>query len=78
MSTPNRRTTRNVGIPAAYNRKTLRSKNGAELESHYVALLRALGTRPGNFNLDKSQKAFLKHEAFHGNEIVANTRRFAR
>ena len=28
-----------------------------------------------NFNLDKNQKAFLKHEAFHGNEIVANTRR---
>ena len=28
-----------------------------------------------NFKLDKKQKAFLKHEAFHGNEIVANTRR---
>ena len=24
-----------------------------------------------NFKLDKSQKEFLKHEAFHGNEIVA-------
>ena len=28
-----------------------------------------------NFKLDKPQKEFLKHEAFHGNEIVANTRR---
>ena len=32
-------------------------------------------TNPDNFRLDKKQKAFLKHEAFHGNEIVANTRR---
>ena len=32
-------------------------------------------TNPDNFNLDRNQKAFLKHEAFHGNEIVANTRR---
>ena len=32
-------------------------------------------TNPDNFNLDQRQKAFLKHEAFHGNEIVANTRR---
>ena len=32
-------------------------------------------TNPDNFKLDKEQKAFLKHEAFHGNEIVANTRR---
>lgn len=32
-------------------------------------------TNPYNFNLDRDQKAFLKHEAFHGNEIVANTRR---
>ena len=32
-------------------------------------------TDPDNFNLDKAQKAFLKHQAFHGNEIVANTRR---
>ena len=30
---------------------------------------------PGNFHLEKPQKEFLKHEAFHGNEIVANTRR---
>jgi type I restriction enzyme M protein len=32
-------------------------------------------TNPENFQLDKKQKAFLKHDAFHGNEIVANTRR---
>ena len=32
-------------------------------------------TNPDNFKLDKAQKAFLKHKAFHGNEIVANTRR---
>ena len=31
-------------------------------------------TNRDNFNLDKEQKAFLKHQAFHGNEIVANTR----
>ena len=30
---------------------------------------------PNNFKLDKKQKVFLKHEAFHGNEIVANKRR---
>lgn len=28
-----------------------------------------------HFKLDRAQKAFLKQEAFHGNEIVANTRR---
>ncbi len=32
-------------------------------------------TNSKNYNLDKEQKAFLKHKAFHGNEIVANTRR---
>lgn len=32
-------------------------------------------TSPDNYQLDKKQKAFLKHEAFSGNEIVANTRR---
>lgn len=32
-------------------------------------------TGPGNYKLDKGQKAFLKHETFYGNEIVANTRR---
>ena len=171
---------RNVGIPAEYDWQSLKSKTGAELESHYVTLLRELGTKkdmlgqiftkaqnkiqdpaklfrlidmvndtewvsmgadvkgdiyeglleknaedtksgagqyftpraliraivecvrpePGkliadpacgtggfflaaydfvnnrdNFRLDKQQKAFLKHKAFHGNEIVANTRR---
>jgi type I restriction enzyme M protein len=28
-----------------------------------------------NYQLDKKQKAYLKHETFYGNEIVANTRR---
>ena len=32
-------------------------------------------TDPEHYKLDKEQKAFLKHDAFHGNEIVANTRR---
>ena len=32
-------------------------------------------TDPNHYNLDQEQKAFLKHRAFHGNEIVANTRR---
>ena len=32
-------------------------------------------TNTANFELDPDQKALLKHEAFHGNEIVANTRR---
>lgn len=32
-------------------------------------------TSADNFQLDKRQKAFIKHETFHGNEIVANTRR---
>ena len=171
---------RDVGIPDAYDWRSLRTKRGAELERHYVALLRELGTRKGmlgqiftkaqnkiqdpaklyrliamvddtdwvtlgadvkgdiyeglleknaedtksgagqyftpraliralvecvrpepgkfiadpacgtggfflaaydfitdsdNFQLDRQQKAFLKHETFHGNEIVANTRR---
>lgn len=29
---------------------------------------------PKNHKLDKAKRAFLKHETFHGNEIVANTR----
>ena len=171
---------RDVGIPAEYNWQSLKSKTGAELEGHYVTLLRELGTKkgmlgqiftkaqnkiqdpaklfrligmvdatewvtmgadvkgdiyeglleknaedtksgagqyftpraliramvecvrpepdtriadpacgtggfflavydfitnPDNFKLDKQQKAFLKHDAFHGNEIVANARR---
>ncbi len=32
-------------------------------------------TNPDNYQLDKRQKDFLKHRTFHGNEIVANTRR---
>lgn len=32
-------------------------------------------TDPDHHKLDKAQKAFLKHETFFGNEIVANTRR---
>ncbi len=32
-------------------------------------------TNQDHYQLDKRQKAFLKHDAFHGNEIVANTRR---
>jgi len=32
-------------------------------------------TNPNNYALDKDKKAFLKHETFAGNEIVANTRR---
>jgi type I restriction enzyme M protein len=32
-------------------------------------------TNPDNYQLDKAQKAKLKHKTFHGNEIVANTRR---
>ena len=38
---------RNVGIPAEYDWQSLKSKTGAELESHYVTLLRELGTRKG-------------------------------
>jgi type I restriction enzyme M protein len=32
-------------------------------------------TNKKNYELDKDQKAFLKHQTFFGNEIVANTRR---
>lgn len=171
---------RDVGIPAEYNWQSLKSKKGAELEGHYITLLRELSTKKGmlgqiftksqnkiqdpaklfrlidmidgtewvtmgadtkgdiyeglleknaedtksgagqyftpralikamvecvrpepgktiadpacgtggffltaydfitntdNYALDKDQKAFLKHETFAGNEIVANTRR---
>jgi type I restriction enzyme M protein len=169
---------RDVGIPAAHSWPSLKSKKGAELEVHYVTLLRELGNKGGmlgqiftkaqnkiqdpaklyrlidmvdstewvtmgadtkgdiyeglleknaedtksgagqyftpralikamvecvrpepgktiadpasgtggfflaaydflvaNYNLDKNQKNFLKHETFYGNEIVANTRR---
>ena len=171
---------RDVDIPAEYNWQSLRSKKGAELEGHYITLLRALGSHKGmlgqiftksqnkiqdpaklsrlvemvndtnwvvmhtdtkgtiyeglleknaedtksgagqyftprsliktmvecmrpepnqtiadpacgtggfflsaydylanpeNYKLNKKQKSFLKHDTFHGNEIVANTRR---
>jgi type I restriction enzyme M protein len=32
-------------------------------------------TNPKNYQLDRAQKVALKHKAFYGNEIVANTRR---
>jgi len=32
---------------------------------------------PNNYQLDKTQKEFLKHQTFYGNEIVASTRRLA-
>ena len=38
---------RDVGIPAEYNWQSLRRKRGAELEVHYVTLLRELGHKPG-------------------------------
>jgi type I restriction enzyme M protein len=37
--------TRDVGIPTKYSWPSLKSKRGAELEAHYIELLRALGTR---------------------------------
>ena len=38
---------RDVGIPPAYDWQSLKTKRGAELEGHYVTLLRELGTRRG-------------------------------
>ena len=38
---------RKVGIPAEYNWQSLKAKRGAELEVHYVMLLRELGNKPG-------------------------------
>src|SRR5262245_53577364 len=38
---------RDVGVPADYDWQSLKSKRGAELEAHYVKLLRELGTRKG-------------------------------
>src|SRR6202142_2456053 len=38
---------RDVGIPAKYNWKSLKAKRGAELEVHYVTLLRELGNQKG-------------------------------
>ena len=38
---------REVGIPAEYTWQSLRAKKGAELEDHYLTLLRELGTKKG-------------------------------
>ena len=38
---------RDIGIPASYNWESLKGKRGAELEVHYVTLLRVLGGMPG-------------------------------
>ena len=38
---------RNVGIPDKFNWQSLKSKKGAELEIHYVTLLRELGNKQG-------------------------------
>ena len=38
---------REVGIPKKYNWQSLRNKKGAELEVHYVTLLRELGSNKG-------------------------------
>jgi type I restriction enzyme M protein len=38
---------RKVGIPTEYNWQSLKAKRGAELEVHYVTLLRELGNKPG-------------------------------
>ncbi|WP_265734396.1 HsdM family class I SAM-dependent methyltransferase [Tamilnaduibacter salinus] len=36
-----------MGIPTAYNWQSLKSRKGAELEGHYIELLRELGKRKG-------------------------------
>ena len=38
---------RRVGIPAEYNWTSLKARRGADLEVHYVTLLRELGNKPG-------------------------------
>ncbi len=38
---------RNVGIPEAYDWQTLKSKKGADLETHYLTVLRELGSKKG-------------------------------
>jgi type I restriction enzyme M protein len=38
---------RKVGIPTEYDWQSLKAKRGAELEVHYVTLLRELGNKPG-------------------------------
>ena len=38
---------RDIGVPEGYGWPSLTARRGAELEAHYIALLRKLGTRPG-------------------------------
>lgn len=38
---------RSVGVPEGFDWASLKAKRGAELEVHYVDLLRTLGTKPG-------------------------------
>lgn len=38
---------RNVNIPLAYNWESLKTKRGAELEAHYISILRELGQQTG-------------------------------
>ena len=38
---------RDVGVPDGYDWPSLTTRRGAELEAHYIALLRELGNRPG-------------------------------
>ena len=38
---------RDVGIPSEHDWQSLKSRTGADLESHYIALLRELGTKKG-------------------------------
>ena len=38
---------RDMGVPDSYDWPSLTTRRGAELEAHYIALLRELGTRPG-------------------------------
>ena len=39
--------TRDVGVPSKFNWQSLKARKGAELEAHYVTLLRELGTKSG-------------------------------
>src|SRR5688500_3791377 len=38
---------RNIGIPEKFNWHSLKSERGAQLEGHYIELLRELGTHKG-------------------------------
>jgi type I restriction enzyme M protein len=50
---------RSVGIPVKYNWQSLKPKRGAELEVHYVTLLRELGNQNGMLG-----QIFLKSDEF--------------